>query len=256
MAEQDPTVLNQFMDDVSTRLGVGIIDIELDPKHLDLAFRRSIMRYRQKSDNSMEESFMFLDLQPEQSTYTLPSEVQEIHYIYRRTIGGSSGGAAIDPFSLAFTNNIYMIQNPGALGTTGSGFIATYDLAMGFQSVVGRMFGRELLFVWNASTKKLTIERHFTYTEQVLMHVYNAKPIEVLLKDPYAQLWLQDYTVAQSKLIMAEARGKYQQLAGPQGGITMNADKISTEAKDEIERLDKELENYNDQHAGAPFIIG
>src|ERR1700759_3374821 len=117
-----------LINEVMLYLGHGIIDIELDPAHADFAVTAAFSRYRQRSGNAIEESFLFLDVQPDVQSYTLPEEVQEVRSIYRRSIGGTSGGAAIDPFSLAFTNNIYMIQNPGALGTTGAGILATYDL--------------------------------------------------------------------------------------------------------------------------------
>jgi hypothetical protein len=246
----------EFFQDIQLRLGSGIIDIELDPPHYDFALRRSLQRYRQASTNSTEEAFIFLDVQPDTSQYTLPPEVQEVRAVYRRGIGGTSGGAAVDPFSLAFTNNIYMIQNPGGLNSGGVGTLATYDFAMQYQSLVGRMFGRDIMFTWDASTKKLMLERNITATEQVALHVYTVRPEAVLLNDPYARIWLFDYTLAQCKLIMAEARGKFGTIAGPQGGISLNADALKTEANAEIERLDKELRDFLDSHTGAPFIIG
>ena len=247
----------EFIDEVALRLGGGLIDLDLDPPHFETAFKRALMRYRQRSSNATEESFVFLDLQPDQEVYTLPDEVQDVKALYRRTIGGTAGGAAVDPFSLSFTNNIYMLQNPGNLGGSGTGFLATYDFAMGFQSLVGRMFGREILYVWNAATKKLKLERRFLAVEQIAIHVFNTKPVDVLLVDPYARIWLYDYTVAVCKQIMAEARGKFASLGGPQGGgITLNADALRTEAKDEIDRLDLELDSFIDQSTGWPFIIG
>ncbi len=251
---EDPR--EKLITEIQLRLGFGIIDLELEPDHLNFAVDRAFMRYRQKSSNSLEESFMFLDVQPDQATYTLPKEVQEVRAIYRRTIAGTSGGVAIDPFSLAFTNNIYMIQNPGNLGGTGSGFVATYDLAVGFQNLIGRVFGREVLFTWNASTKKLVLERRFTATEQIAIHVYNAKPEFVLIEDPYAHIWLLDYSVAVCKQIMGEARSKFGNIAGPQGGITLNGEALKTEAQAEMERLDTELDKFVDQNMGWPLVIG
>ena len=135
------------------------------------------MRYRQRSGNALEESFLFIDVQPDNSSYTLPNEVQEIRAVYRKTIGSSTGsGAAVDPFSLGFTNNIYMMQGGGGMGGGGTGSLATYDLAMGYQNLVGRMFGREILYTWNAASKVILFERKFSGTEQIGLHVYMTKP--------------------------------------------------------------------------------
>lgn len=250
------TARDKLVKDIKLRLGGGIVDNELDPEHFDYAITRALDRYRQRSGNSIEESFVFLDIQPEVATYTLPDEVQEVRAIYRRFVGGAGQGASVDPFSLAFTNNLYMIQNPGGLGQGGSGMLATYDFAMQYQELVGRMFGRDVTYTWDATTKKLTLHRKFTAVEQIGLHVYNAKPEEILLNDVYAKPWLHDYSVAYCKLIMGEARSKFASLAGPQGGITMNGDALKQEALAEMERLENEVANQIDQSEGYGFVIG
>lgn len=250
------TARDKLIKDIKLRLGGGIVDNELDPEHFDYAVTRALDRYRQRSGNSIEESFVFLDVQPEVATYTLPDEVQEVRAIYRRFIGGAGQGASVDPFSLAFTNNLYMIQNPGGLGQGGAGMLATYDFAMQYQELVGRMFGRDVLYTWDATTKKLTLHRKFTGVEQIGLHVYNAKPEEILLNDVYAKPWLHDYAVAYCKLIMGEARSKFASLAGPQGGITLNGDALKQEAQAEMDRLENEVTNQIDQSEGYGFVIG
>lgn len=250
------TARAQLIEDIQLRLGGGIVDNELDPAHYDYAVTRAVDRYRQRSGNSVEESFVFLDVQPDVATYTLPNEVQEVRTIYRRFIGGSGQGSAVDPFSLAFTNNIYMIQNPGGLGGGGSGMLATYDMAMQHQELIGRMFGRDVTYTWDTSTKKLHLHRKFTAVEQIIIHVHNARPEEILINDVYAKPWLHDYAVAYCKLIMGEARSKFASLAGPQGGITMNGDALKQEAQAEMERLEQEVMNLIDSGEGYGFVIG
>jgi hypothetical protein len=253
---EQKTLTQQLLDDIRLRLGAQIIDLELDPEHFDYAIRTAFSRYRQRSQNAMEESFLFINIQPDQAVYTLPAEVQEVRAIYRRTIGGSSGGAAIDPFSLAFSNNMYMIQNPGSLGTSGAGMLATYDFAMQYQELVGRMFGRDVMYTWDTATKRLTLHRRFSHEEQIAVHIYNARPNEVLLSDVYAYPWLKDYAVAVCKQIMGEARSMFQTLAGPQGGVSLNGDALKTEAKEEMDRLEIEILQLIESHDGMPFVIG
>jgi len=249
------TKRQRLMNEIQIILGGSIVDIELDPVDYDLAITLAMDRYRQRSGNSIEEAFVFLDVQPDVATYTLPGEIQEVRSVYRNVIG-NSGGAAIDPFSLAFTNNIYMIQNPAQLGTTGGGLLATYDAAMQYQSLIGRMFGRDVQFTWDAATKKITFHRRFGAVENVGLHVYNTRPEEILFDDVYAKPWLRSMAVAQAKMILGQGRGKYNTLAGPQGGITLNGNELKQEALAEIALLDDELRNLIDQSAGYGFIIG
>ena len=61
---------------VGLRLGDGIIDIELDPEHYEIAYQEALGIFRQRSQASTEESYAFLTLQEGQDTcllYTSPS---------------------------------------------------------------------------------------------------------------------------------------------------------------------------------------
>ncbi|RYE97886.1 MAG: hypothetical protein EOO77_38235 [Oxalobacteraceae bacterium] len=237
-----------------------MVDIELDPDHYDLAVDISLDVYRQRSQNAMEESFKFLDVQPDVAVYTLPKEVQEVRDIYRRTIGGTAGGATVDPFSLAYTSSLYQLgsgSNPGGVGGGGSQMsLATYELGLQYQELLGRMFGRDVQFNWNPATKKIMIQRRFQAQEEIALQVYNTKPEEVLLADPYARPWLRSYTLAQCKLMLGEAYSKYSGLAGPGGGITLKGDALKAEGQTEIEKLEKEIYDLVDGHSGYGFVIG
>ena len=250
-----PTNRSKLAKQIQIALGSNIVDVELDPEDIDYCIDVTLDRYRQRSGNAIEESFVFIDVQPDVATYTLPPEVQEVRSVYRNVLG-SSGGVAIDPFSLAFTNSIYMIQNPGNMGGGGAGQLATYDFAMQYQSLIGRMFGRDVQFTWDTSTKKITFHRRFTAVENVGLHVFNMRPEELLIADVYAKPWIRSYAIAQGKMILGQGRGKFQGLAGPQGGITLNGESLLQQAQADIEKLELELTNLIDQNEGYGFIIG
>lgn len=246
----------RLINEVKLRLGGGMIDLEADPEHYDLAVTMAVDRYRQRSDNSFEESFIFLDTAKDVDVYTLPPEVQLVRYVYRRGISGASGGTAIDPFSLAFTNNLYMISNPGGMNSGGTGTLATYDLAVGFQEMAAKMFGREVIFTWNPSSHKIKFHRKFSSTETILLHVYNKKPEDMIIDDVMAKPWIRDYSVAAAKMIIGEARSKFAQLAGPQGGVSLNGDAMKQEGVAEMERLEEEIKNQIPGGVGYGFTIG
>ena len=61
ISDQDTLVAKQeIFDYVKARLGDGMIEVELDPKHYEMAFTTSIDKFRQRSSNSVEESYCFL----------------------------------------------------------------------------------------------------------------------------------------------------------------------------------------------------
>jgi hypothetical protein len=137
------------------------------------------------------------------------------------------------------------------------GGLATYELFSGYQKLVGRMFGSYIEFKWKPTSHVLTIlQRPFAQGEQILVQSYNYRPDWVLLQDTYAKQWLKDYTLATAKQMLGEARSKFTSIAGPQQAIQLNGNDLKSSAKEEIEKLDKELMDYTAGGSGYYFVLG
>ena len=248
------TAYQEIYDYVETFLGGGMIDVELDPIHYKTALSKSLNRYRQRTENSVEESYITIAFEQDKNEYTLPQEIIEVRKIYRRSVGSRLGGSAdggslFEPFNLAYTNT-YLLAGSGIGG------LATYDMFAGYQELVGRMFGSFIEFTWNTSTKKLTILQRPRTDEEVLLWCYNYRPDFELLKDYKANQWVKDYTLASCKYMLGEARSKFSTIAGPGGGTTLNGDTLKSEAQQEMEKLDNELATAMAGGTGYSFIIG
>ena len=231
-----------------------MVDIELDPVHYENAIDRALNRYRQRSSNAVEESYMFLELIQDQNEYRLPDEVITVRQVFRRAIGSRSGigagGTLFEPFNLAYTNT-YMMS--GSM----MGGLATYDAFAGYQKLVGRMFGSYIEFLWKPTTHILNIlQRPFAQGEQILIQCYNYRPDWVLMQDIYAKQWIKDYALATAMISLGQARSKFGSIAGPQSAITLNGTALLADAKSEFERLDKELDNLVAGGTGYYFITG
>ena len=245
---------NAVFDYVKTMLGDGMVEVELDPIHYETALDRALNRFRQRSSNSVEESYMFLELIQDVNEYRLPNEVITVQSTFRRSIGSRSGlgagGTLFEPFNLAYTNTYLM-------SGTMMGGLATYELFAGYQKLVGRMFGSFMEFKWNPTNHILTIlQRPFAQGEQILIRCHNYRPDFVLLQDIYAKQWLRDYTLATAKVMLGEARSKFGSIAGPGSPITLNGTALLTAGKEELKDLDKELENLVSGGTPMTFIIG
>ena len=245
---------NKVFDYVKLMLGDGMIEVELDPVHYETALDRALTRYRQKSPNAVEESYLFLELLQDTNEYRLPDEVITVRQVFRRAIGSRSGlgagGTLFEPFNLAYTNTYLM---SGSM----MGGLATYDMFAGYQKLVGRMFGSYIEFAWKPTTHTLTIlQRPFAQGEQILVQSYNYRPDWVLLQDTYAKQWLKDYTLATAKMMLGEARGKFSSIAGPQAGIQLNGSDLKQSAEKDFERLDKEIDTYVAGGTGYYFVLG
>lgn len=238
---------------VQAMLGSGMIDIELDPIHYNTAIDRSLAKFRQRSSNAVEESFGFITLQLDQNEYILPKEVTNVRQIFRRSIGsrsgGGQGGSLYEPFNLAYSNT-YLLTS------SNMGGLATYYAFASYQKLVGKMFGSEINFSFNSTTKKLTIMQRPRAEEEVMLWLYNYRPDFNLMEDQFASQWLKDYSLATCKIILGEAREKFSQIASPTGGTSLNGAALKAEGKAEIETLELDLINYKDGGTPLTFVIG
>jgi GTPase involved in cell partitioning and DNA repair len=57
-------------------------------------------------------------------------------------------------------------------------------------------------------------------------------------------------------MMLGQAREKFAQIAGPQGGSSLNGAAMKAEAQTDLERLTKELETLVSGGSGYSFIIG
>jgi hypothetical protein len=241
-----------IFDYTMLRLGHGMVDCELDPAHLEMAYAKAVATYRARSQNAEEESYAFLDLIEDQQEYILPQEVTTVRQIFRRTIGstGQSAGNQFEPFEAGYLNT-YLLK----VGRTGG--LLSYELYTQYQEMTARMFGGYVNYTFNPVTKKLTIVRRPQNSgETFLLWTFNMKPEVYLLQDYRISNWIKDYTYSMSKYTLGEARSKFAQIAGPQGGTTLNGEALKNEAKEEMDKRIEDLKNYVDGSTPITFIIG
>lgn len=248
------TQKQQVFDYVNAFLGGGMVDVELDPIHYETALTKALTKYRQRSENSVEESYVTIKFNQDQNVYELPQEIIEVRKIYRRSVGSRLGGSAdggslFEPFNLAYTNT-YLLAGSGIGG------LATYDFFAQQQELVGRMFGSFIEFKWNPTTSKLTILQRPRAEEEALLYCYNYRPDMQLLNDYKAVQWIKDYTLASCKYMLGEARSKFATIAGPGGGTTLNGDTLKAEAQQEMEKLEMDLAMAVAGGTGYGFLIG
>lgn len=239
-------------DYVRLRLGDGMVSVELDPEHYEMAYAKAVQTYRARSQNSEEESYAFLDLVEDQQEYILPQEVTTVRQIFRRTIGstGQSAGNQFEPFEAGYLNT-YLLK----VGRTGG--LLSYELYTQYQEMTARMFGGYVNYTFNPVTKKLIIVRRPQNSgETFLLWTFNMKPEIQLLSDYRISNWIKDYTYSMAKYTLGEARSKFGQIAGPQGGTTLNGEALKNEAKEEMEKLMEDLKNYVDGSQPLVWVLG
>jgi hypothetical protein len=246
------TLKDDLFNYVEKRLGGGIVDVELDPDHYEVAYDKALTTYRQRAQNAYEESYNVLELIENQNTYTLPQEVSSVRQVFRRTMGDATGpySSSFDPFSSA-TLNVYLLNYSSAGG------LATYDMYTQYVEMAARMFGGFMNYTYNPVSKQISLVRDPKSSgEQVLLCTYNLKPEVTLLQDNAMKQWIRDYTFAASKMIIGEAREKFASIAGPQGGTALNGSSLKAEAQAEMDKLIDDLATYTDHSQPLTWVIG
>ena len=250
MTDNKTTYRSKAAKYIELSLGGGMVDVELDKEHYDMAIDKAIAKYRQRSSRAVEESFMILTLAGGASDYTLPEEVIDVKVIYRSSEGGvGTTSQSFEPFEAAYLN-MYMLN-----AARGQGLLS-FELFMGQRELLGRMFGAYITFTWSTTSKRLSLHRVVKGEERVLLHTYNYRPDETLLQDTSSSPWIKDYALATAKMMLGQARSKFSQLAGPQGGVTLNGTDLISQAQAEMEKLEEDLKTYTDGGTPLGFIFG
>lgn len=247
-----PAAKNEIVDFIRFRLGDGMVDVEADKEHYEVAIATALMRYRQMAEHGTKDSVMFLPLEKEQPEYILPDEVVEVRQVFRHGVGSITGNTTtyFEPFSAGYLNS-YMLP----AGKVGG--LLTYELFSQYQEQVMRMFGGYMNFTFDKSTKKLTLVRKVAGSGEVVGLLVNLRRSDIeLFNDPQVYPWLLDYAYASAMFTIGEAREKFQQINGPNGGSSLNGTQLKTEGKDLMGKLVDELRRYVDGSNPLSFIIG
>lgn len=251
----------EITDYIRMQLADGLVDVELEKEHYEMAIKQAIIKYRQRSSNAVEESYAFLKLLPETQEYILPNEIMEVRQVFRRGIGSVSGTTAsqFEPFASGYLNTYMLVA-----GRVGG--LTNYELFVDYQKLAMKMFGGHMNYTWNRATKKLTVVRKMPYqstgaattedAEACLLWCYNYKPDWMLLNDYMVFPWIQEYAFNFAKMIMGQARSKFASIAGPQGGTQLNGAQLVGEAKEAMAALEEELKRFQDGGMPMTWVTG
>ena len=252
MSDTLTNLKSKVFDYVNTRLGGNLVDVELNAPDYEVAYEQAILTYRQRAQNAYEEAYNFITLQSDLTHYTLPQEIYNVRQIFRRTIGFAQG-----PFSQSFDPFSSAIMNTYLLNFNYSGGLATYDFYQQYVELAARMFGGYINYTWNPVTKRLQLIRDPRGNDEVvLLWTYNLRPEMVLLSDYQISQWFRDCMVGAAKIIIGEAREKFTNIAGPQGGGSLNGTAMKQEGMAQIEKSIEELRLYVDGSQPLTFVIG
>lgn len=93
---------------------------------------------------------------------------------------------------------------------------------------------------FNKNSKELTILPVPKDIEHIALEVVK----ELKDEDLYNEQWVKDMVLARSKILLGEIRGKIKSLPGYGGSVQLNGDELKNEGKEEMAKLEEDLEKY------------
>ena len=205
----EQTQKQAIFDYVNAFLGGGMVDVELDPIHYETALTKSLSKFRQRSDNSVEESYLFMDTVVDQNEYTLPNEVVEVRKSFRRSIGSrpstSASGGPIYSTTIISTNSQQV-------------FNVNYNLAI-VQSIVVTVNGTVTTnYSTDNDARTITFNTGLTTGDVVNIKLYDSgENGGGSLFDPFSLAYTNAYLLSSSNLgglATYDMFSQYQELVG------------------------------------------
>jgi hypothetical protein len=219
-------------DYVLAKLGHPVVDVELDDFQIQLCIDEAISKLEYHAPDWMTQYATF-NTSGGVNVYELPPEIADNlnDCWYKRDFfkfGATPGSLEFD-FAIMFFTNTGLFNNYNV-----SQYLLMQQYLKQIKNVLGKMSTWQLvnnkyLHVWpipEHGNEPVLLEFR-AFDPNTLHHAYKS--------------WLQRYTLALSKEILAGIRGKYANLPGPGGGTRLNGTELMQQATAEKKELMEEL---------------
>jgi hypothetical protein len=243
---------------IKEQLGYPMVDVELTQSQLDIAIRKALDVYRQRSSVSYKKGFFFLDINPGQQRYVMSNKTIGFNKIVNVMVAYRFNAAFL---SSAHSAGLYGQSVLQHLYTMGTYDLTSFHLISQYIETLEELFATRLMFQFNEYNRCLDFYQSFVYKERVLLECMVERTEQELLVDRIAKNWIEQYALAEAMLILAQIRGKYSTLPGAGGGVSLNASDLTATSENIKVNLLEQLDDYiaqDPENVGmvSSFILG
>ncbi|MDE1829545.1 MAG: hypothetical protein KGI25_04415 [Thaumarchaeota archaeon] len=240
-----PAERRQLMSEVRTLLGYPTLTVELDDTQLDLCVTNALRVFRQKSSLAVDRKAFFLDIQPYKQNYILADKAVGYNKIVNVMAGYRFTAAFLSSAMGAGVYGQIVLQHLYNMGTFD---LLSYHLVSQYVENLEILFSTRLVFVFNDTTRELQIFQSFNRPERILLDVTIEKPEQEIFNNRFAHRWIQQYALAEACDMLANIRGKFANLPGAGGSVTLNASDLRAQANDIRTKCQEEIDDYTVQN--------
>ena len=218
-------------------LGEPVVEINIDEQQVEDRVDEAIEYFRQYHFDGIERIYLKHQITQEDidnKYITVPDLVYGVVRVFPVASGTSTSKSIFDLQYQLRLNDLYDLTSTS---------ITYYTMTMSHLALLDMTLNGHPIYRFNRLNSKLYIDTIWQEKMQpgnyILVECYCAlNPAEV--PKLYSDTWLKHYTTALIKKQWAMNIKKFQGLQLP-GGVTMDGDKLYTEAVEEIEKLESEM---------------
>lgn len=234
-----PDERRELHQSIRVMLGYPSIKVELTKQQIDESIDNALLMLRKHSSFSTKKALFFLELLPGQQLYRMTNRCVGFHKIVQITALHRVRAGA---FKTAFPgNDNFAYAALQQMYTMGTFDILTFHMSASYIEELETLFASKILYMWNEQKRELKLYQSAKSKERILVEATIERTEQDLFTDRETRHWIKRYAVAEAKKILAQTRGKFVTLPGPNGATNMNADALQSQAETEQTMLMEEL---------------
>ena len=255
----EPSARDNLAMVLKKQLGWPKVCVELDEGQFDIAIGNALSEIRRRTDSAYAKQYFFMQIQQFQDVYYLndPStgtdRIVDVLKIHRLNMLGLVNFAPDNIYAQQFLNQFY------APGTSYD--MVSIHLISAMSELFELLFAGHVAFNWREATREMRIYKKFGTPEKVLIECSCEKTEQELINDRWISQWIQQWARSELMMMLAQIRGKYQNLPGPGGGLALNGDMLMQEGIRLQEDCLRQIQDFEVGQNGPdnfylPFMVG
>lgn len=241
---------------IMIKLGYPTVNVELTKQQIDSAIDTALDVFRTHSGSAYKRAYFFMDVLPGVQQYTLTNKTVGFNKIV-----GVMGIHRMSSAFLATNGGTYGQSVLQHLYSMGGFDLVSFTLMHQYIELMEDVFASRIMYQWDEHTRSLQLLKRFAHKERVLVDASIERTEQELMNDRWTKQWIEKYALAQSRLILAEIRGKFASLPGAGGGVSLNAADLITKAESDIDDLMMQLDDFvvnspEEYGMGSTLVVG
>ncbi len=248
----------ELADSIRIQLGYPTVEVELTKVQLDTAIQKSLEALRQRSASAYRRVYFFLDAKVNEQNYLMTNarvgfnKIVNVMGVWRITSAFLSTVHAAGVYGQTILQHLYHM---------GTYDLVSYHLISDYIEQLEQLFATRITYTFDEGSRELFLFQRFTRDEKLLLDCVMERTEQELITGRWTKKWIERWALGEAKVMLSQIRGKYANLPGAGGGVSLNAADLMAGAQEDFARCDQEIDDFvvNDVEnlgIGSEFIIG